>query len=265
MDRVGFGLLAGLLGGAAGAVAVRYVAPPPAGEVRAESAGARLSADEVREIVAEIRRQTEHPATASLGSARAGGDAPASRPPLDGGTGVVPGATPGTAGTSVAVSPEIEALVARAAEKAAQAAIERQAAKAKAEEPAPKKSATLAEVAHEIGLSAAQETEIREAYREATDRALKLMSEPDGDPEALRKELTDAKGDRGKITAITFKYMPKLLGKLPEFMSLQSDRDARIHKALGSEDKVDEYERYSVAEEDPFGFGGAKVSVGRTR
>ena len=261
MDRFLTALLAGLVGGVAGSLAVHYLVEKPA-DVRSSETDARL--DRLRDAIQESRAQVGGPPSsgspAPAAGLQTGGGAPTLGPLL------APGSPPPAGGSLAtgASASDLEALVARAAERAAEAVLEKQAAKAEAEKPQPKKAASLAEVAHEMGLTGAQETEIREAYREATDRALKILAEPDGDTEAIRKELAEAKGNEGKRTAMMMKYVPKFLPKIGEFMVIQSDRDARIHKALGSDENVDKYEKYQVAEEDPFGFGGSRVSVGRT-
>jgi hypothetical protein len=260
MVRVALGLVAGLLGGVGGALAVRGLAPCET-EVAPAPGGDRV--DRLLDAVAAIQRRLDAagPAPLAASSPAAGGGGAPSLAAASSLASGAPSAGPGAA--YAAGGGDLEALVSRAAEKAAEAVLARQGeAKAAADREAEKKPATLAQVAHDLGLSASQETEIREAYRDSTERMLRLVAEPDGDPEALRRELLEARGNQAKRTALMLKHMPKVMGKLPDFMGIQAERESRIHKALGSEENVAKYGRYEVAEEDPFGFSGTRVSVG---
>jgi uncharacterized protein (DUF2126 family) len=148
--------------------------------------------------------------------------------------------------------------LAESIEKAVAAGI----AKAKANDPAgrlaelatPKKRVTIAEAARELNLTTAQEEEIREAYKHATDRMLKAFAEPEQTPEELRKELEEAKGDPGRRAAITMKFLPKMLGKLGDVMAIQTERDAKVRKAVGKENMA-KLRTYRLAEDDEFGLG----------
>lgn len=253
MSRFAVPFLAALLGAAAGTYAVNRLAPPPTTSVPSD-AGSAPDAD-LRAEVAAIRRWLERPgatgapgtlaaspsagpAGATAGGAAVGGPADAARPMTQ-------------ADLEAALAKAVETTLAKRAE-ADQAAAE--AAKA----PKPKKS--LAEVARELNLSSAQEDEVRQAYREATDRLLKVMAEPETDAESLRRELEAAKGDQGKTMGLVTKYMPKFLTKLGDVMSIQMERDTKIRKAVGN-DVAHRLEGYRIEEEDPFGLDG-DVSVG---
>lgn len=241
--------VAGLLGAAAGAfVATRWAPGPGSRDVPAE--GSAASVAELRDEVAGLRLLLERPgalgAPAALG-ARAAGD------------GAAPGegaARPGDAPLRLA---DVEAVVTKAVEGAlAQRDADAKAAAAAAKAPKPRKP--LAEVARELNLTGTQEDAVRAAYREATDRMLKVMAEPESDPETLRRELEAAKGDRAKSMGLVTKYMPKFLTKLGDVMTIQAERDDKIRKAVG-DDGAAKLDRYRIEEEDPFGLDG-DVSVG---
>ncbi len=168
-----------------------------------------------------------------------------------------PTATSGPAPTLTAA--DLEAAVAKAVETSLEKRAEAdKAAKAAANAPRARKS--LAEVARELDLTSSQEDAVRQAYRDATDRMLKVMAEPESDAETLRRELEAAKGDQGKTMGLVTKYMPKFLTKFGDVISIQAERDAKIRTAVGA-DKVEKLDRYRIEEEDPFGLDG-NVSVG---
>lgn len=243
--------LAGLLGGALGAfAATRWLAGP---EGRTPSASSdSVGLDDLREQLREIRAVLDRPrelAVAPTAVARSGAAA-----------GPASGRKDDAAAPSGRASPELEAAIERAVAAGIESARKQDPAAFAPAKPEGKKHATLSEVARELALSSAQEDDIRRAYADSTDRFLKVMAEPETTPDALRRELEEAKGDVGKRTALTFRYIPKMLGKIGEVMAIQSERDQRIHKALGP-DNVAKYEKYKVAEEDPFGLDGENVAV----
>jgi hypothetical protein len=250
MDRTPLALLAGILGGVGGALAVRYAVPAPAPAATVAPAPADdPGLKEVKDQLAEVRRLLEGREAASLAAAT---DAKAA-------------ARLGSSAGGTLTVPQAEAIARAAAEKAAEAVATRLATEgaAKPVARAEKKRVPLAEISRDIGLSAAQETEIRDAYRDATEKFLKVFAEPDGDVEALRRELTEAKGNKAKGQALVMKHMPKLFTKMGDVMAIQAERDARIEKALGSEENQAKFHQVRVEEEDPFGLDGS-VSVGAT-
>jgi len=56
------------------------------------------------------------------------------------------------------------------------------------------------------------------------------------------------------------KYMGRFMGKLPEFIALGGERDARIQQALGPEKAARLEGDFDVEEGNPLGLGN--VSVG---
>ena len=47
--------------------------------------------------------------------------------------------------------------------------------------------------------------------------------------------------------------MPKLMTKLGDVMAIETEKEARIAKAVGKE-KMPAYRKFKIAEDDPFGF-----------
>lgn len=250
MSRFAVPFVAALLGAAAGTFAVQRFAP--AAPSAAPAAGDAATDGDVKAELAAIRRWLERPG--AIG-------APGTLAASPNGAAATGGRTAG-AGTDEArplTSADLEAAVAKAVEATLEKRAEADKAAAAAEK-TPKPRKPLAEVARELNLSSAQEDEVRQAYREATDRLLKVMAEPETDAESLRRELEAAKGDQGKTMGLVTKYMPKFITKLGDVMSIQMERDAKIRKAVGN-DTAGKLEGYRIEEEDPFGLDG-DVSVG---
>jgi translation initiation factor 2 beta subunit (eIF-2beta)/eIF-5 len=246
MANAALSFLAAAIGGAAGAFAVARLAPPTA-EV---ASGDAVPVDELRAEVREVRALLARPP--SLAPADRASSSPTPTTATSAAAGVDPAALP-------AAGSQLETAI----ERAVTAALDRRAEKEKAEKEearAPRKKMALAEVAREINLTGAQEDAVRRAYAEATERALRMLAAPDGDPEAVRRELESARDDPSKRMALMGKYMPKALANLGELGALQVERDEKIRKAVGA-DNVTKMKRYRIAEEDPFNFD-ADVSVG---
>jgi DnaJ-domain-containing protein 1 len=249
MSRFLVPFVAALLGASAGTYAVLRFAPPTS--PAAPAAGEAAADGDVKAELAAIRRWLERP-----GSVRAPGTLAAS-PTAATGAGAAPAGT--ADGSRPLTTADLEAAVAKAVEATLDERAEADKAAAAAEK-APKPRKTLAEVARELNLSSAQEDAVRQAYREAGDRLLKVMAEPESDAETLRRELEAAKGDQGKTMGLVTKYMPKFITKLGDVMSIQAERDEKIRKAVGDEN-VQRLDGYRIEEEDPFGLDG-DVSVG---
>lgn len=251
MSRFLVPFVAALLGAALGAgVATRL---SPARDVPAEVGAVDLSdlrADLKAELAA-LRARLDRSGNGPAAPLAAGRSATVEPPPAT---------APAADGLpSAAASSAWESAVARAVETAFERRAEAERA-AKAEAEQPKARRPLADVARELALSSSQEAEIRGAYRDAVERMLKVLAEPESDAETLRRELEDARGDRGKGVAVMARYMPKFLTKLGDVMAIQAERDQRIQSALGPE-QARKWPGYRIAEEDPFELGG-DVSVG---
>lgn len=253
MSRFAVPFVAALLGGAAGTFAVQRLAPPTT--TSAPAAGDAATDGDVKAELAAIRRWLERP-----GAIGAPGTLAATPGPAGGAAAGAHGAGSGAAdGARPLTSADLEAAVAKAVEATLEKRAEADKAAAAAEK-APKPRKSLAEVARELNLSSAQEDAVRQAYREAGDRLLKVMAEPESDADTLRRELEAAKGDQGKTMGLVTKYMPKFITKLGDVMSIQAERDEKIRKAVG-DDNAHRLDDFRIEEEDPFGLDG-NVSVG---
>ena len=253
MRQVVVPFVAALVGGGVGAFGATHWMPaerlgsnPPA----AESGSAN---DDLREQIRELKSQLDRPrelaAPPTSHNAPGAGAGPLSGSPESGGTSPSPAAS---AALAASIKEAVAAGIAEARTKDPGAF--------GPPAPPPKKKASLAEIARDLNLSSAQEDDIRRAYADSTEKFLKLLADPDSTPDAIRRELDEAKGDPAKRAGIMIKYMPKMLGKLGDVISVQTERTQRIHKALGAEN-VPKFDKYKVAEEDPFGLDGANIDV----
>jgi hypothetical protein len=251
MDRWLIALLAGLAGGAGGALAVRLLTD---GRPEAAAASDDGVLRDVRDRLVAIEARLARPkaSLADAGDPARGGAGPG------GGPSVGPGTTSSGDVVSIARA-DLEAM----AERAAEVALEKNAKTRKeaAAEPV-KKRVSLADASRELQLTGAQEDELRRFYAEQTDKYLKLFAEPEGDAESLRRELDAAKDDAAKKAAIATRLIPKMFTKLGDVMALEVEKNARMTKIVGAE-KAAKLERYDVVEEDPWGIGQA-FTVGTT-
>jgi hypothetical protein len=240
MDRFLLPLLGALLGAAAGVFGARALGPA---EPHVTPSGESRATDDLREQVAEIRRLLDRPALAAA-------------PPAPGAGAAVAPAPTGAAGVT---AEQVEVIAA----KVAQAIEDRRLAAEKAEKEAKvarRRRLPLAEAARELGLTAAEETEVRRAHEEAVEKMLKIMAEPESDAETLRRELLAVKNDPAKKMAIVTKKLPKFMTKLGDVMAIEAERQTRIVAAVGPE-KAEKLEDYDLEEKDPFELNG-NVSVG---
>jgi hypothetical protein len=251
MQRLLLPFLGSLLGAALGVVLVQRFSPAhPTTEV-----GGEAGEDGLREQVAELLRRL--PPRTGLAPAPVAGPSGSSASGTGGaaGTGTFPAAP------SVIAATDLDALATRLAQAMEDRRLEREKSD-KEKERARRQRRPLADVARELQLSGAEESDVRRAYEEAAERMLKLMAEPESDAETLRRELAAVKGDPAKRMATMTKYMPKFVSKLGEVMAIQAETESRIVKAVGAE-KAAKLQDYQLEEEDPFGMGG-EVNVGVT-
>ena len=262
MDRLGVALLAGVVGGVGGALAVRFLVPPAAPPPASAPEGG--TSREVTDQLAEIRRLLDRPAAASLSARPEGGTSGARS---GAGATVVPAGGDPTGSPGTPVGSLTAADLQSIADRAAEAALDRRAQREQKEREAAKAPAVarmpLADIAREIGLSQAQESDLREAYRSRTEKYLKILAGPDGDPEAVRRELSDAKGDPDQVEALKVKYVPRFLSKIGEVASIEAETQGKVNKALGSKENIAKYKQFKPDENDPFGLE-ANVSVTST-
>lgn len=253
MDRWLVALVVGVLGGAGGALAVRMLfadAPTSGAEaLTADGSDARLA--RMEKTLADL----------------------AARGPLLEAAAARPGAagSPGTLGAALGLAltgPEGEAFK-KALREELGAALDQHAGKvraageeasraAKAKEPA-KKRVNLTDASREIGLTAQQEDELRRIYTESQDKMMRLAAGENGDVEAVRRDVEDAKRDPKKRNSVMMKYMPRMLPKMGEFIQIQFDQQTAVQAALGP-DKAELLERdFDIIEANPLGGGEMRV------
>ena len=245
--------LAGLLGGGLGAAAALKWMPPAHGapEVTPENRGL----DEVKEQLAELRKLLDRPGLAAAPAA-------AARPAhsATAGEAAATGSGPGKPGAPLPpmTAADLSALIEEAATKAMEKREVANAAKQEAAEPV--KRVPLSQAARELGLTAAQETDVRQAYADSVESFLKVIAEPESDVETLRREMIAAKDDPAKKAEITGKMLPKLFTKLGDVMKIEADRTRKINTAIGAEN-AKKLKGMKLEEEDPFGLD-ENISVG---
>jgi hypothetical protein len=233
MDRILLSLLLGVVGGVAGAVGVDLVRGAPAESPESSAAAPTRDAD----LLARLDR-----IEAALQAPPVLEAAPAEPPPL---------ATVHAAETLRRIDERIAAMEKRMSEGfRPQGPSEEE---AQARRPARRRVA-LAEISGEVGLTRAEEGELRRIYEETYEKALALLAQPDGDPAEIRREVEEmAKTDPGR-EALGLKYLPKFIGKIGEFVTLDGERRNRIRTAVGA-DKASKLEGYDLVEANPLGIG----------
>ncbi len=120
-----------------------------------------------------------------------------------------------------------------------------------------RKRMSLADASRELGLSSAEEDEVRQVYATATEDALKLLAGEDGDIEEVRADLEKVRKDPAAGMQIMGKYLPRIFpAKIGEFMQIRTKQQQGLVTAVGKE-KAGKLERDFVVEEsDPFGMRG---------
>ena len=242
-------LMVALVGGAIGGVfAPRLLAPRSTTE---DGTARGTSAAEARDLETRI---------AAL---EAGAQADA-RPRLAGRTDAAPAPVPHLA--PAAQAELVEALKARIDEHV-EAKVEEIVAREglgateKAEEEKKeRRRLTLSEAAGEVGLSAAQELALRDIYSDYEQNWVEILTGEDGDQAATRADLEVFKSDPASRKRLGQKYLPRIVGKLPQVMAAELGRDSAITEAVGEETKQ-LLDAFDIEEAGPFGAGG-NVSIG---
>lgn len=245
MDRWFLPLAVGVLAGATTALVAHLVAPPPAAHEAAASP----------EVEARLARIEASLATlAQRGPVLEGRAAPA-------GEGLAAAAPAPAAPAGGALSEEFRAALraelGKALETHASAlreAGEEQAKAGQAREPA-KRRVELAEAAREMQLSRAEEEALRGIYADTQDKLMRLLAKDDAELETMRREMDEATRDPKRRPMVMAKYMPRLLPKLGEVISLQMGQQAAIESTLGADRAAQLESRYDLVEANPMGGG----------
>ncbi|MFV1959423.1 MAG: hypothetical protein ACC662_08425, partial [Planctomycetota bacterium] len=148
------------------------------------------------------------------------------------------------------LQPHIERAVEKKLEEIDRRKKEAEEAAARTSKPIP-----LAEAAAKIGLSAGEEDDVRQIYRDAEEKFLGLLAGENGDPAAVRADLERAAEDKSQRPAIMAKYLPRVMPKLSEVFAIETEKQTRILEAIGKE-KAERLAGQNVIEARPFGLGG---------
>ncbi len=251
MDRWLLGLVAGVLGGAGGALALRLTLPEARGAASLESpeAGGAARLERLERLLAAL--EARGPALEGRHPDPAAGAAQDAARLL---------ATEGGQALRKALREEVVAALdtrIEALEKAGKAA----AAPAAAPEGAKKRRVALAEAARELALSSDEEAALRKIYADAEEKMLKVVAGPEGDVEAVRKDLEDAKRDPKRRGIVMMKYMPKMLPRIADVMQVELEKQAAVEETLGADKAARLESEFNVIEGDPLGGGDDELRV----
>lgn len=245
MQNTLLALVVGLVGGVGGAFAVHHFAGPTA-----TSDGAEVGASEADPYAERLNAIEQELARLSA-------------PSLQG----TPVATDGA--TLDALAERIEALDKELGERVTAEvtkAVEENAA-TQAEElgslaarmggrRTPRKKMNLADASRELGLSAAQEDDVRRAMSDYESKMLGLLAGEDGDTEAVKADLAKLREEPEQAMVIMGKYMPRIFPKMGEFAKLEGERRSAINEAVGPENARKMQREYEIEELQPFGMPG---------
>jgi hypothetical protein len=257
MDRWLLGLLAGLVGGAGGALAVHHLLPR--GGAAESSGGAPVRAERREEPAGTPDRPTLEARSEDTLAARL----ERIERLLEGGQGRADTASGATVADPAALAVVRQAVKAELdAHALAEAAKSAEAKDAKAAEPG-KKRLALSDAARELDISAAEEADLRRIYGDAQEKYFKILAGPDGDVEAVRRDVEDARKDPKKAPLLMAKYMPKALPRIGEIIQVSMEQNAAVQAAVGTDKAARLESDFDVIEANPIGGGGG-LTVGTT-
>lgn len=241
MDRWIVALLVGLLGGVGGALAVNLLLPPKAAAPEGGSEAGSALATQLARLEPALRALESSGPTLEGAPLRAG----AAGVPLDAAQ---------MADLRKAVREELATVIDQRIDKLKPAGGEAAAPAARRE--SEKKRVSLADASRALDLSASEEDALRRIYAESQEKMMRLVAGDGGDVEAVRREVDEARRDPKKRQGLVFKYMPKMLPKLGEFIQVGMEQEAAIAEAVGP-DKAERLQReFDVEEANPLGVGG---------
>jgi hypothetical protein len=248
MDRWALPLAVGVLAGATTALVTQLVAPPPAAHEPAASpeVEARLARMEASLATLAQRGPALEGRAPQAGAGTGGADA-----------GLQAAAPPRPAALDDAFRTALRAELGKALAEHAATLREagEQAAKAGQGREPGKRRVELAEAAREMQLSAAEEDSLRRIYADSQDKMMRLLAKDDTELDTMRREMDEATRDPKRRPGMMVKYMPRLLPKLGEVITLQMEQQAAIEGTLGA-DRAARLERdYDLVEANPLGGG----------
>jgi hypothetical protein len=240
MERWFPALLVGLLGGAGGALAVHLLLPGRGGSESAAETDGTL-ATQLARVESAVQALAARGPTLEAAAAKASAADAASQ-------------AEHVATLRKAVREELATVLDQRLDKLKEAGGE---GAARAGRGGPeRKRATLAEAAPDLGLTRAEEDELRRIYGESQEKMMRLAAGEGGDVEAVRRDVEDAKRDPKKRQPLLFKYMPKMLPNLGEFMQVTMEQEAAVVAAVGQERAERIQREFDLVEANPIGVGG---------
>lgn len=241
-------LVFGLLGGAIGAVLVTYVFGPAA-DGGDPGSGADGGGDTA--LVKRLDAIEDLLESRGLYAARLEG-----RTPDAGG----PGGAAAADGDEV-----LKAQMTRLFDEAVKARVEETVAakwealkkeEQEGEEEPGRKRLPLADVAREVGLSGAEEDELRQIYADAERKMMELMAGEDGDIEDVKRDIESFRDDESQRPALMQKYLPKFMTNIGGIMAIESEKATKVREAVGPE-KAAQLGEYDIVEESPLNLNAS--------
>ena len=116
-----------------------------------------------------------------------------------------------------------------------------------------RKRVSLEDAARELELSAAEEDELRRIYDESMNRFMKLAAGPDGDVEDVKRDLEEMKKNPAGARGMMMKYVPNMMKNIGEVMTISTERQAAVEKAIGKDKARRLNSEFDVIEANPMG------------
>lgn len=116
-----------------------------------------------------------------------------------------------------------------------------------------RKRVSLADAARDLELSAAEEDELRRIYAESMERFLKLAAGPDGDVEDVKRDMEEVRKNPASGRTVMMKYLPNMMKNIGEVMTISTERQAAVEKAIGKDKAGRLQTEYDVIEANPMG------------
>ena len=116
-----------------------------------------------------------------------------------------------------------------------------------------RKRVSLEDAARELELSAAEEDELRRIYDESLNKFMKLAAGPDGDVEDVKRDLEQMRKDPASARTLMMKYVPNMMSNIGKVMSISTERQAAVEKAIGVDKARRLNSEFDVIEANPMG------------
>ena len=127
-----------------------------------------------------------------------------------------------------------------------------------------RKRVSLADAAKALELSGQEEDELRRIYDASMNRFLKLAAGPEGDLEAVKRDIESVRDNPAGARGVMMKYLPNMMKDIGEVMAISTEREAAVVKAVGADKARRLNSEFNVEEANPMGQGFS-MGGGRSR